>query len=245
MREAFKNFNIRINKNEVVLVDFKKNWKYSAAFNLTYDKFVKWLSKNANYKSLYGYGKKSTYTDNSVENIEIPYIGFCFYLYLVRYNKVPTIEGLISEYMRLYMVDMGNGYVKIKESLNGTPNLLKREFVEGRIYRSYGSFIREIAALLLAIEVDAGAYYDFQKDLNGIDICFPCKKGIATFVASRRSWSFRNKKETIRHKFSIDMLSLPAYIFDDNENYNCIDVNGIQVYEKEKTKKIIEDFLRA
>lgn len=244
MRNAFKNFNIRISKNKVTVTDTKKKWRYTAPFNLTYDNFVKWLSENVSYKSLYGYGKKSTYTDDSVENIEIPYIGFCFYLYLVRYNKVPTMDDLINEYMRLYMVDMGQ-YVKIKESLNGSPKLLKREFVEGRIYRSYGSFIREIAALLLAIEVDNGAYYDFQKDLNGIDICFPCQKGIATFVASKRSFSFRNKKETIRHRFSIEMLSLPAYIFTDNANYNCIDINGIQIYEKEKTKKIIEDFLRA
>lgn len=244
MRSAFKDFNIRISKNEVTVTDTKRNWRYTAPFNLTYDSFVKWLSENVSYKSLYGYGKKNTYTDNSVENIEIPYIGFCFYLYLVRYNKVPTMDDLINEYMRLYMVDMGQ-YVKIKESLNGSPKLLKREFVEGRIYRSYGSFIREIAALLLAMEVDDGAYYDFQKDLNGIDICFPCQKGIATFVASKRSFSFRNKKETIRHKFSIEMLSLPAYIFTDNANYNCIDINGIQIYEKEKTKKIIEDFLRA
>lgn len=242
MYENFNHVNIVIKSSKSEI--FLNNKRYMRKNNFTLNDFNVWVRNNLSYKPLYSSDNKGKYISHSCENSEMPYISFCFYLLFISLKRPPKLGELISKYLSLYCIKNKDGTYSLKECF-GEPDLkIKKEHIYGRIFRSYYSFIRELHAILISQDVNENFYYNFKKDLNGIDICLGDDIGIASFVATKRSLAFKNKKATSRHKYNVKLLDLPAVIDKSSEMYNCIDVNGILLYDEKKARKVIKNFLK-
>lgn len=242
MFDAFRHVNIVIKSSTMEI--FLNNKKFVSENNFNLTSFKIWVQNNLKYKPLYASGNKNNFMSNSCENMELPYISFCFYLLLVKLGHPPTIEQLTERYFSLYMIDNKDGTHSLKEIFNIPDVKIKKEYVEGRIFRSYYSFIRELNAILIAQSINKDFYYNFKKDLKGIDICLGDTLGIASFVATKRSMEFKKRKITTRHKYTVKLLDLPAVMDKASKDYNCINVNGIMLYDEEKVKNTIKAFLK-
>lgn len=240
----YANLNIIIKKDYIILKTKQKTFKnknFLSSLNVE-----KWVKDNIKYTDLYSKEEKNKYMDNKIENVELPYMNFAFYSYLTAYQKIPTFEELLKNYKELYLIETKDKNYKVKENIVGCENIIISPiFLKGRIFRSYYSFIREVHLLSIIQSFIPNAYYDFKKDLNGIDICISDNAGIASFVYTNRSKDFKEKKNSYRHDFSnIKLLDLPAYMNPLDPKYNCVSINKINLYNADMVKKEIKKFLK-
>lgn len=247
MSNLIKNYadlNIIIKKDYIILKTKHKTFK-NKNFLSNLD-INSWIKDNIKYVNLYSKEEKNKYMDNKIENVELPYMNFAFYSYLTAYKKIPTFEELLKNYKELYLIETKDKNYKVKENIVGCENIIiSPNFLKGRIFRSYYSFIREVHLLSIIQSFIPNAYYDFKKDLNGIDICLDDNTGIASFVYTNRSKDFKEKKNSYRHDFSnIKLLDLPAYINPLDPKYNCVSINKINLYNADMVKKEIKKFLK-
>lgn len=245
MKRNFDRYNIILTKDYIKVIDYKDKTFCKRPHSLTLNNFKEWVKNNLKYEPLYNKDNKRSFISNSTENAELPYMSFCFYLCMFKNEKIPDMKEFVDMYMDLYLDELPNGMVKLKESFQQGNKTYVKDHIEGRIFRSYYSFIRELNAILIAQEIYPDACYNFQKDLDGIDVCIGENAGIASFVATARSKRFKSKKVSTRHDYDeIKLLDLPAYINNWDERYNTIEINGINLYDDTKVKKTINSFLK-
>lgn len=162
-------------------------------------------------------GKKAT--NEKLEAYRLPAFVYSYYKLLIMFGKIPTIEELCNNYIDTYAQKVSTKYqLKRDYIVDGKNILFTIEELKGRICRAYNSYHREVDLLLQLFENygnEFNFYYSFEEDyFNGVDIVAFDKSGrrfdIATYFSSKRSLSYKKRKNTSRHEYtniSIDVLA--------------------------------------
>ena len=138
---------------------------------------------------------------------------------------------------------------KYKVFLSDFPiNEVTTEHLCSRIYKVYGSAVRDIYNVLFFNEIGVKSYYDFLTDLQGIDLMI---EGIPVFsyVDSENGLDFRQKKVQERHPHLADFgIALEKKVYSEtkgglyliNEDSATKVINAVNELKDSAVKKIVK-----
>lgn len=239
-KDYYKEKNIILTKNKIIFIQNGK--KKEKKLNLDLYQVRNQLKQIGFYKPY----TNTTYNEYYSENLEhfgIPYMNYIYYLAFFRNLQIPTFNDFFSVYIETYCEKLKNGMYRIKQELNDEEFQFTKKQLIGRVFRSYNSFHREIDLFFQLIqEKDFEITYDFQNDLNGIDLTVTYKNktfGIASYVATKKSNQWKQIKNTERHQYEIKMMDIVAKMHGKDINCDCI--NGIYLYSRSVVKNKIQD----
>ena len=183
----------------------------------------------------YTHSTYNLYFCPQLENFDLPYMNYIYYLLFFRYLRVPTFDEFLNEYVNIYCEQLPNGLLCVKNFFNNNNFAFTKEQLTGRVYRSYNSFHRELELLFQLREYDdLDVKYNFHDDINGIDLTIIYNDipfYIASFVGSVNSFRWKNIKNSIRHDYDgKNMIDFVAHMKDNDSEKNCISYNGIYTY---------------
>lgn len=152
--------------------------------------------------------------DLHVENGRIPSIAKTFYLTLFHYG-LPSPEQLINMYFLKHKAHETEHTIKFK----GSNQYFSKTGVEGRIYRTYPSLIRDYHFFLSCKEMNEfdDVFYSFRRDQDGVDTVIKYKGqefAIALFVDTPRSRSYKKKKYNRHETLDIPEICITINPFD-------------------------------
>ncbi len=238
-KEFYKDKNI-ILKNDIIIM-IENGRKQEKKLNMNLEEIREQLKKIGFHKPYTDLTYYEYYSEK-LEHFGIPYMNYIYYLAIFKNLKIPTFYDFISTYIETYCDKLPNGMYQIKKELNDEEFQFTKKQLIGRVFRSYNSFHREID-LFFQMKKNFSVEYDFQKDLNGIDLTVSYKNktfGIASYVESRRSLEWKKIKNTERHQYESNMIDIIARMH--GENKNCRTFNGIYLYSdwyiREKVNEI-------
>lgn len=220
-------------KNELTVKSFREQLK-----TLKYEEY---------YKSIGGKDAR----DDELENFRIPAIVYIYYRLLIISGKIPTIDELCQSYIDTYIEKYQDKYQLKKEYRTGTKNVLfSLDSLKGRICRAYNSYHREVDLLLQLFEAygdEFNFYYSFNEDyFNGVDIVVFSKDNkrfdISTYFSSKRSLSFKKKKNEELHSYKNISIDLLAY-FEGPEK-NVIKIGDVKLYDENAVKFIYSELTK-
>lgn len=185
-----------------------------------------------------------SYYSERLEHYGLPYMNYIYYSFFFEHLKIPTFEEFIETYIETYCKEIDKNLYTVKQELNDEHLAFTREQLIGRVFRSYNSFHRELELFFqLCHENEFEVEYNFQEDLNGIDLNVKYKNkrfGIASFVDTNRSQSWKKFKNDFRHNYDEkNMINIEARM--KKPNINCISYEGIYLYATWFVKQKIEE----
>lgn len=202
--------------------------------NLTIEEIRRQLKK-IGYICPYTRETKDEYYSEKIENHKLPYMNFIYYYELFKLGRIPTFEEFYKGYLTIYCNKLSDGTYTVKNCFDESDFSFTEKHLIGRVFRSYNSFHREVEFLYqLANYDDIKIQYSLQDDLNGIDFIVDYKGkqfGLASYIASKRSYKYKQAKNTTRHDYTnIKMIDVIARFGDREAEPNCDTINGIYVY---------------
>lgn len=240
-KEFYKDKNIILTNTKIIKIENGKRKEKN--LNLSLEEIREQL-KNIGFHKPYTEITYYEYYSEKLEHFGIPYMNYIYYLAIFRNLRIPTFNDFISCYIETYCDKAQDGMYRIKPELNDEEFYFTKKQLIGRVFRSYNSFHREID-LFFQIKKSFSVEYDFQKDLNGIDLTVFYKNktfGIASYVESKRSLVWKKVKNTERHQYEANTIDIIARMHGKDKN--CRDFNGIYLYSdwyvREQMKKIKE-----
>lgn len=240
--------NLRITKDTLEYEIFGKLQK--SKNTLTVENFRNQI-KNLKYQEYYDSIGGKNATDEKVEAYRFPAFVYSYYNLVVMTGKIPTIEELCDNYIETYTEKVHTKYQLKSEYISGNKNLLfKIEDLKGRICRAYNSYHREVDLLLQLINRYGDKfnfYYDFKEDyFNGVDIVAINSEGkrfdIATYFSSRRSLSFKTKKNDVRHDYKNTCINVLANF--EGPDKNVIRIGDAKLYNEKAVEYIYSELLK-
>lgn len=221
--QTFLDFQMR--KDKIILIHEQKYTKQSL------EKALRDIKYN-------GRGKPK---DFRVENGRIPSIAKTFYQTIFHYG-LPTPEQLISMYFLKHKSDETEDTIQFK----GSDQYFSKVGVEGRIYRTYPSLIRDYHFFLSCQEMNRfdDVFYSFRRDQDGVDTVIKYKGqifAIALFVDTPRSRSYKKKKYN-RHK-ALDIPEICVMINPFDKSTHVGDYALYQDYHLYNMVKEMESIL--
>lgn len=193
--------------------------------------------------------------DQKMENYKMIPFAYMYYYLLANNLKIPTPRELTEQYLKHFCVKNKDDTYKFKEKyLLSEENItFEKNVLLARILRAYNSYNRELELLISLKEKfknKAVIKYDSIADLCcGVDIIItthnknkPKEYGLATYVNTVRSNSFKVRKNTLRHDYSkLNMIDVIAYMSGENKN---IEIYGdVFVYDKNTVDSLYNEIL--
>ncbi len=225
-------------------ISIKENGKiYSKFCNLTLSDIRNQLRAIGFYKP-YNSSNYSEYKSEKLENSNIPYFNYVYYKLFCMNLRIPTMNEIVNTYIREYCINVYGDWYQIRDEYfydKSEPFVFTKKALIGRVFRAYNSYHREIELLFqLAEYSDMDIRYQFKADLDGVDIIIyhnNKKYGIATYVGTSRSSSYKSKKNKYRHDYEgFEMIDLILQF-----GVNDVDYRGISLYSPVFVKKFIEE----
>lgn len=235
----YKNFiidnNIIIKDNIVSYTNFFTGGKVEKLVTLKLSDIHKQF-RESNYKRIYE-GKYKRKISDEIENYFMLPFSYAYYYFVVSNMRIPKPEELINMYLDMFCKKKGNKYTFKEDYLVSEHNIeFYRDELAGRILRGYNSYNREIELFFKLKEKlsDMKVEYNLKKDLlDGIDTIITYNNktfGLATYVNTNRSNSFKSRKNTVRHDYSLfNMIDVKATMY--GENKNVISYGDVFVYD--------------
>lgn len=237
---------IIIEGNSITFNNLYTGAKTERLFDMTSFKLHEQL-KNMDYNKEYNATGKVTCPE--IENYKMIPFAYMYYYFVAINGKIPTPNELSEQYLKVFCeknldgtYKFKNKYLLDKKNLNFDKNSLV-----ARIMRAYNSYNRELELLINLKEKfknKAIVKYDSIADLCcGVDIIVKTKSneeyGLATYVGTKRSKSYKVKKNTLRHDYSkLNMIDVIAYMSGDDKNVTKY--GDIFVYNKSVVNDIYE-----
>lgn len=174
--------------------------------------------------------------DPHVENGKLPSIAKTFYQTLFHFD-LPTPEQLIDIYFLKHKTDETENMIQFK----GNPEYFSKTGVEGRIYRTYPSLIRDYHFFLSCQETNKfeDVIYSFNKDQNGVDTIIKYKGqifAIALFVNTPRSRNYKKIKYNRHEVLDIPEICVTIDPFDKSTY-----VGDYALYQEHHIDKMIKE----
>ena len=239
---------ITISDGKVSYVDFLTKTRITKDLDLTLNE-VREQFKKLNYEK--EYEETGKVINNALENYKMIPFAYMYYYLLARTSLIPTPIDVCNNYIEFFCVKNEDNTYSFKEEYLLSEDNIKFEKNEllARILRAYNSYNREVDLLIqLNNDTDISFSYDTLTDIcDGIDILAKYNEktfGIASFLGTRRSNSFKNKKNSFRHDYSkMEMIDVIGNFSGENKNLEFI--GDIAVFNKEEIDKIIEKIKAA
>lgn len=224
MESFIRENNIIIKGRKISYRNIETGKAVNRALGLTLDK-VREQFREIDYDSTYS---RFRTVDDRIENCRMYPFAFAYYYFVAVNDRIPTPEGFIDQYFSLFCKEEGDTF-RFKEDfvLTDRDFTFHKEELVPRILRSYNSFNRELEFLLnfrkLAKGTGIRIWYDMARDLfDGIDFIIShngTEEGIATYVGTKRSTGFKERKNTVRHDYSeINTYDLVAVFSGPDKN---------------------------
>lgn len=250
---AFNNANIIITKDKLIL---NSNGKFYEKENPLNNELVKKQISMIGY--IGKYSNRKIYMSRDVENMNLPYMSFAYYYFIFKNEKIPSLEEYMDTYYSVYCNVFSydeKKMVSIKQQYCLSGNIfVDKNFIDGRLYRAYYSFHREIQLLtfLSSFDLFQDVRYDFNNDIkNGIDILVTYNNnvyGIRSYMYSDMSNGYVTKKENNRHEYTSNDINLiayfPPYVDEFDERINCESVNGVYLYSYSSISRLIWEIIK-
>lgn len=209
--------------------------------------------KNLDYKS--EYESTGKIKDEAMENYRMIPFAYMYYYMLANNLKIPTPKELTDQYLKVFCVKNSDGTYKFKDKyLISEANInFDKNALLARILRAYNSYNRELELLIRLKEKfqkKAIIKYDSVADLCcGIDIVVttynktkPKEYGLATYVNTVRSTSYKARKNTLRHDYSkLNMIDVVAHMSGKDKNIETY--GDVFVYDATVADKLYKDIL--
>lgn len=207
MESFIRENNIIIKGKRISYRDIETGTNISRPLMLTLEK-IREQFREIDYDGTYG---KFRTVDDRIENCRMYPFAFAYYYFVAVHDRIPTPDEFISQYFNLFCEEIGDSF-RFKEEyvLTDGDFVFRKEELVPRILRSYNSFNRELEFILnfrrLAKGTGIRIWYDMARDLfDGLDFIISYKgeeAGIATYVGTKRSAGFKERKNTVRHDYS-------------------------------------------
>lgn len=142
-------------------------------------------------------------TDSDMEKLNIPYFNLPFYVHVVLYNEIPSVEELLREYFKLYKGEICREGSEVVFHGNRYP------FVDffSRFLSAYPSLVRDLHFYLVlrSCEIFEDIEWSFIEDtFGGKDVVVRYDKqlfDISLFVGTERAKNFKELKNNKRHEY--------------------------------------------
>lgn len=250
----FGNMNISITREKMSMVYFGmsqvKDNKLTYQDVLNQLKNIPFVCPYDYYTSIPQQNRKSFCTSREIEDRKIPLLSFAFYLYFYKFEKIPTYNEMVGFYLNTFCYKVDDWtYAFNPMYMDPEHNFqFKIYHLEGRIFRVYYSFIREVLFLYRMLEFDSlEAFYCFQLDMNGIDLIIEDKEtgfmcAFAEFANTDRSVDFKQQKDSVRHVVGITDFPIIELTADISESSNkMVTVNKGYIFNDDFATRLYFD----
>ena len=243
MRNFIAANDIFVKNGMITYIDFLTREKITKKFDIKLSNLHKKM-KNINYKKQYN--KAGKIINKDIENYAMMPFAYVYYYYIAENLTIPTPQEFVEKYFQMFCVRLESGnYIFNEKYLINNKNIeFKYNDLKCRILRSYNSFNREIEFLInLYHNCNFDLEYKLSTDLfDGIDLIVKNNNkifGIAEYVYTKRSESYKKIKNNIRHDYSnIEMIDIIAK-FNGPEK-NIIKYGDIFCYNESVMRSVIE-----
>ena len=149
--------------------------------------------------------------DKEMENVDIPYFNLPFYMHILMYEEIPTIEEFENNYFKIYRKEIQKDGEQIVCHGHNYPV----GSFQGRFLRTYPSLIRDFHFYTMLKQSD---YFDevrwsYDKDtFEGKDIIVKYEGeefDISLFAETKNGKFFKNVKNDHRHSYDKRSMELP------------------------------------
>lgn len=245
MKKFIERYNITIKDSRIDFTNLETNAKTEKLFDLNLDDVHDQISKIEYEKEYKNNGK---IVDKEIENFQMMPFVFAFYYLLVLNMKIPTPTQVTDFYVKMFCTKIQKGIYTFKpEYLDEGRNItFKYTSLKARLLRAYNSYIREIELFMQLkkeLKDKANVEYSMIDDLyNGVDISVNyngTKYSLATYVETKRSCGFKNRKNKYRHDYS-DFNNIDVKAIMSGPEKNVIEYGDVKVYKPQVVKDIVK-----
>ena len=180
-----------------------------------------------------------------IENYAMMPFAYVYYYYFAENLNIPSPKEFVDKYFELFCEKKGDKYTFKEEYVIADKNIVfEYDDLKGRILRSYNSFNREIEFLLNVLNncKDFKIKYNLYTDLfDGVDLSIDYNNnhfGVAEYVSTKRSKSFKSRKNNTRHDYSdLNMIDIVAVF--GGEHRNVVKYGEIFCYNNNTLKYLV------
>lgn len=237
----FNNYNIVI-KDKVITYTTPQR-TYSRPFTLTYSDFIHQIRKIKQEKPYFN-AIKEGYKDTDIELGSIPFMNFAFYYSVFTYGRVPSFKEYKNKYFKLFCQSSDDNVI-FKECFKDGYSFPKKA-IEGRLFRAFYSYYRELELLTYLSSQNFSVEYNFQNDINGVDITVYRNDHVvelASYLNSKNSNEFKHRKNTIRHDAEKMKTVIDVKAAFPRESDQMMIVNHVYLHSKENMQSLLQTIL--
>lgn len=189
---------------EQIIIDYSMGISFQQVKHQIYDQKYEafYNQKKQEYLARVGLKRSEDWKIDD-DTYGIPVMNQVFYHIMKNCRRIPKWKEFLSEYKRIHCVNMGNGYMRLKDQSRGRNYVFQEYSLDYKLLRGYMSFLKEVYVLFWFYDKNfIMPYYSLHMDLCGYDIIvrnmFDRLYGIRIYANTKKAQEFVEAKKNGR-----------------------------------------------